>query len=132
MTERPRPTETGQQQQEAIRIFSGAKLNPDGTFISPAHQALSDLWKHEAAMGRIPGAVKTMTSTESDTETTLSLRVIPRTKKDSVILEKTRNRFERGVSEWIHRGSPPYSNVSEFRETYITPLDIENHGFRGT
>lgn len=132
MTERPPPTEAEQRQPEPLRIFSGARINPDGRFVSPIHQALSDLWKHEARMGRIPGQVRTMFAAGSDVETTVSLRVIPHTQKDYKILEKTRSRFERGVSEWIQRGASPYSTISEFREAYITPLDLEDHDFHDT
>lgn len=132
MTERLRSIKAEQRQPEPLRIFSGARLNPDGTFVNPAHQALSDLWEHEAAMGRIPGEVRTMFSAGSNVETTRSLRVYPKNRAAEKIIEDTRGRFEQGVKRWIEKGSPPYDNISLFHEAYITPLNIENHDFRGT
>lgn len=117
MTEVPIP-ESARRSPEPVRIFSGARIKPDGTFFSPAHQMLSDLWTDEMQRRSPPGILRRIPEIV-DNETRISLRITPRTRHAVASLEKIRNRLERGVSRWVRDGEPKFSNLDDFRERYI-------------
>lgn len=123
MTERL-PPESAQRQPE-VRIFSGARLNKDGTFVSLAHQKLSDLWKYEMERRNLPGILRQI-PTKVEDETRVSLRINPisdetKTVEEAItLLEETRSLLEKGVVKWVRDGEPKYTNLVDFRERYIS------------
>lgn len=117
MTEIPIP-ESVRIPPEPVRIFSGARLNQDGTFVSPAHQMLSDLWTDEMQKTAPPGILRRIPQT-IDNETRISLRITPRTPNAIVSLVKTRSNLETAVSRWVKDGQPKFSDINEFREHYM-------------